>query len=165
MLTGFPRTRWPRLWFSESYAVRISVKISRICEFRIIMEIMTGLLGCCSSSTLGSRAKHCVKPSRRSAFDCIIRPAPSGTGRTTPSQPGHYPLNNAFSIYSSEVGVPDRWNPYDHDFRQVVDQHMFHRLLDIVPCKHRFALTRLIVSSHRLWVETGKWERLVVQYE
>ena len=32
------------------------------------------------------------KPSLRSGFDCIIRPAPSGAGRTTPSQPGHYPL-------------------------------------------------------------------------
>ena len=61
MLTGFPRTRWPRLRFSESYAVRISVKISRICEFRVIMGIMTGLLGCCSSSTLGSRANDYVK--------------------------------------------------------------------------------------------------------
>ena len=60
-LTGFPRTRWPRRWFSESYAVRISVKISRICEFRVIMGIMTGLLGCCSSSTLGSRANDYVK--------------------------------------------------------------------------------------------------------
>ena len=61
MLAGFPRTRWPRLRFSESYAVRISVKISRICEFRVIMGIMTGLLGCCSSSTLGSRANDYVK--------------------------------------------------------------------------------------------------------
>ena len=61
MLTGFPRTRWPRLRVSESYAVRISVKISRICEFRVIMGIMTGLLGCCSSSTLGSRANDDVK--------------------------------------------------------------------------------------------------------
>ena len=32
------------------------------------------------------------KPSLRSGFDCIIRPAPSGAGRTTPSQSGHYPL-------------------------------------------------------------------------
>ena len=32
------------------------------------------------------------KPSLRSGFDCIICPAPSGAGRTTPSQPGHYPL-------------------------------------------------------------------------
>ena len=61
MLTGFSKTRWPRLRFSESYAVRISVKISRICEFRVIMGIMTGLLGCCSSSTLGSRANDYVK--------------------------------------------------------------------------------------------------------
>ena len=81
MLTGFPRTRWPRRRFTESYAVRISVKISRICEFRVIKGIMIGLLGCCSSSTL-------------SGFDCIIRPAPSGAGRP-PSQPGHYPRNYA----------------------------------------------------------------------
>ena len=61
MLTGFPKTRWPRRRFSESYAVRISVKIPRICEFRVIMGIMTGLLGCCLSSTLGSRANDYVK--------------------------------------------------------------------------------------------------------
>ena len=54
ILTGFPKTRWPWRQFSESYAVRISVKISRNCEFRVIMGIMTGLLGCCSSSTLGA---------------------------------------------------------------------------------------------------------------
>ena len=46
---------------SESYAVRISVRISRICEFRVIMGIMTGLLRCCSSSTIGSRANDNVK--------------------------------------------------------------------------------------------------------
>ena len=91
MLTGFPKTKWPRRRFSESYAVRISVKISRICEFRVIMGIMTGLLGCCSSSTVGSRANDYVKT--REGFDCIIRPAPSRAGRTTPSQPGQYPLS------------------------------------------------------------------------
>ena len=90
MFAGFPRRRWPQLRFSESCAVRISVKISRICEFRVIMGIMTGLLGCCSSSTLGSRANEYL----RSGFDCIIRPVPSGAGRTTPSQPGHYPLTH-----------------------------------------------------------------------
>ena len=52
-----PRTRWPRLRFSESYAVRIS----RICEFRVIMGIMTSLLGCCWSSTLRSRGNDYVK--------------------------------------------------------------------------------------------------------
>ena len=40
------------------------------------------------------------KPSLRSGFDCIIRPAPSGTGRTTPSQPGHYPLSKQTIIGS-----------------------------------------------------------------
>ena len=109
MLTGFTRTtRWPRRRFSESYAVQIPVKISRICEFRVLMGIMTGLPGCCSSSTLGSRANDYVKTHRyarvwrmitsklRSGFNCIIRPAPSGAGRTTPSQPGHYPLNSCW---------------------------------------------------------------------
>ena len=41
--------------------------------------IMTGLRGCCPSSTRGSRAN-----------DVIIRPTPSGAGRTTPEQNGHY---------------------------------------------------------------------------
>ena len=59
MLTGFPRTRWPRRRFSESYAVRISVKISRIWEFRVIWEQWP--VGCCSYSTLGSRANDYVK--------------------------------------------------------------------------------------------------------
>ena len=45
------------------------------------------------------------KPSLRSGFDCIIRPAPSGPGRTTPSQSGHYPLINS-------------WNP-----RYVIERH------------------------------------------
>ena len=61
MLTGFPKTRWPRRRFSESYGVRTSVKISRICELRVIMWIMTGLLGCCLSSTIGSRVNDNVK--------------------------------------------------------------------------------------------------------
>ena len=61
-----------------------NISISWICEFRVMMGIMTCLLGCCSSSTRGSRADDY----------CIIRPAASGAGRTTPSQPGHYPLNN-----------------------------------------------------------------------
>ena len=36
-------------------------------------------------------------PDRSEGFDVIIRPAPSGAGRTTASQPSHYPLN-AFVI-------------------------------------------------------------------
>ena len=47
--------------FSESSVTRISAKISRICEFCIIMGIMTGLRGCCSSSTRGSRGNDTVK--------------------------------------------------------------------------------------------------------
>ena len=46
---------------SESYVARIPVKISRICDFHVIMGIMTGLLGCCSSSTLRSKANDYVK--------------------------------------------------------------------------------------------------------
>ena len=35
----------------------------------------------------------------------------------------------------------------------------------ILPKKHRMALTRLLVSSHRLHVETGRWERPVIPRE
>ena len=37
-------------------------------------------------------------------------------------------------------------SPRARFYRQVVDQHMFHRLLDVIPCKHRIALTRLIAA-------------------
>ena len=40
----------------------------------------------------------------RSGFDCIIRPASSGVGRTTPSPPGHYHPNISYRyiyIYSA----------------------------------------------------------------
>ena len=56
MFTKFPRAWWPRWRFSEFYAARISVKISQICEFGVKIGIITGLLECCLSSTLWSRA-------------------------------------------------------------------------------------------------------------
>ena len=79
MLTGFPRTRWQRRGFSKSYAVRISVKISRICQFRLIMEIMTGLLGCWTNNTLAAGhypliyALPSVKPQLMFGYEWIIR--------------------------------------------------------------------------------------------
>ena len=108
MLTGFPRTRWPRRRFSESYAVQISVKISRICEFRVIMGIMTGLLWCCSSSTSGAGGMITSKPSLRLSFDCIIRPAPSGAGTINTLadrslSPKSYPCKLVGCNYSSMV--------------------------------------------------------------
>ena len=70
-----------------------------------------------------------------------------------------------FDIFKQSWSARLVESPRARFYRQVVDQHMFHRLLDIMPCKHRIALNRLIVSSHRLRVETGRWERPVVQYE
>ena len=70
-----------------------------------------------------------------------------------------------FDIFKQSWSARLVESPRARFFRQVVDQRMFHRLFDIIPCKHRIALTRLIVSSHRLRVETGRWERPVVQYE
>ena len=84
----------PRRRLSGSYTARISVKISRICEFRAIMGIMTSLLGCCCPAPLRAGRMIMSKLSLRSGFDCIIPPAPSGAGRTTPPQPGHCPLTN-----------------------------------------------------------------------
>ena len=49
-----------------------------------------------------------ARVSLRWGFDCIIRPAPSGAGRRTPSQPGHYPLNN-------DNGGNDEDDDDDHD--------------------------------------------------
>ena len=70
------------------------------------------------------------KPSLRSGFDCIIRPAPSGAGRTTPSQPGHYPLSISwYYIYihgwdkgSHSVCIVRIWEKMDHRANRPVAQ-------------------------------------------
>ena len=101
MLTGFPRTRWPRWRFSESYAVQTSVKISRICEFRVIMGIMTGLLRCCSSSTLGRRANDYVKTLTTLGF--WLHHSPCSLGCWTNSTLAAWSLspNNSMNISDS----------------------------------------------------------------
>ena len=51
-------------------------------------------------------------------------------------------------------------------FRGVNSTHHFYCALDFITVnKHRVALTRLISSSHRLHVETGRWQRPAVPYE
>ena len=61
LLNGFPWIRWLRRRFSESSSARIWVKISEIRGIRVIMGIMTGLLGLYLWSTLGLSAKVHVK--------------------------------------------------------------------------------------------------------
>ena len=145
MLTGFPRTRWPQLRFSESYVVRISVKISRICEFCLIMGIMTSLLGCCSSSTLGSRAN-----------DYIIRPAPSGAGRTTPSQPGHNPLNLTDPAVCNPPLMPANSSPA-FTLKQdiVVWWNIFNPLNDHWATKCRSSFAIFTQLPQKQWYGTG----------
>ena len=70
-----------------------------------------------------------------------------------------------FDIFKQSWSARLVESPRARFYRQGVDQHMFHRLWDIIPCKYRIALTRLIVSNHRLRVETDRCERPVVQYE
>ena len=88
MLTGFPRTRWPRRRFSESYVARISVKISRIYEFRVTLEIVTEGDARLAPERAGRMMQSKSEPSED--FDVIIRPAPEGAGRTAPN---FYPIN------------------------------------------------------------------------
>ena len=48
-------------------------------------------------------------------------------------------------------------------YRIYKDNFSFSVYLDIVDVKaHRIALTRLIMSSHSLWIESGRWERPVI---
>ena len=85
--------------FSRSYATQFPVEISRICEFCVIMGIMTRLLGRCLLSTLGLRANDYVKKtSLRSDFNCIIRLEPSGASQTTSAQPRPFSLIKPDSI-------------------------------------------------------------------
>ena len=75
--------------FSESYVAQISVKISRLC----------GLLVCCSSSTLGSRANDYVKTLATLGFWRNHSPCSLGCWtNNTYSQPAHYPLSKTQCI-------------------------------------------------------------------
>ena len=51
-------------------------------------------------------------------------------------------------------------------FRVVIKEHFLHHFLDVVNVPaHRVSLIRLICSSHRLGIETGRWTRPVTPQE
>ena len=51
-------------------------------------------------------------------------------------------------------------SPGSRFYRSVINNYSLHpHLIDVVPKKHRVALTKLLVSSHTLHVETGRWMR------
>ena len=53
-------------------------------------------------------------------------------------------------------------SPIARFYREIIPNRIFSDLLVTVTVKkHRIALTRLICSSHRLRVETGRWDRPV----
>ena len=57
-------------------------------------------------------------------------------------------------------------SPRARFYRCMLIEHKFHSFLDkITNVQYRNALIRLIVSSHRLHVETGRWRRPVVPSE
>lgn len=57
-------------------------------------------------------------------------------------------------------------SPRARFYRNIITEHGFYKQLDMLQCKtHRTAITQLIVSSHRLGVETGRWDRPQVPYE
>ena len=94
MLCIVPGAGWPRSQVQWKLCGTIVSRNIEIGEFRVIMGIMTWLLGHCLRSTLGLRANNYVKtaPSSRSGFDCIIQ-SPRVLHRQCPSSPGHYPLS------------------------------------------------------------------------
>ena len=50
--------------------------------------------------------------------------------------------------------------------RRIIDEHTFHTQLDMIQIlSHRIAFVRLVTSSHRLKVETGRWTRPVTPVE
>ena len=51
-------------------------------------------------------------------------------------------------------------SPGSRFYRSVINDYSLHPyLVNVVPKKHRIALTKLLVSSHPLHVETGRWMR------
>ena len=57
-------------------------------------------------------------------------------------------------------------SPRARFFRSIIDEHTFHTQLDMIQIlTHRVAFARLVTSSHRLKVETGRWTRPVTPVE
>ena len=78
---------------------------------------------------------------------------------------------NAFWVRIRDI-YKQNWNaslknsPRARFFRSVVNEHQFYNQLDMLDKgSHRIALDRLMASSHRLGVETGRWARPIVPYE
>ena len=69
-------------------------------------------------------------------------------------------------IYKQNWNARLSESPRARFYRVVIKDLSFYEQLDKIHNKsHRNALARLITSSHRLRVETGRWERPVIPYE
>ena len=69
-------------------------------------------------------------------------------------------------IYKQNWNTRLTESPRARFYRVVINDLSFYEQLDKIHNKsHRNALARLITSSHRLRVETGRWERPVIPYE
>ena len=85
-------------WFNESSAAWFSFRISRLCEFRIVMGIMTGYLGVACEAPLDSGRMITSNPEQSNGFDCIILPELAGATPTTPAK--HRWLSSKYVIYA-----------------------------------------------------------------
>ena len=81
--------------FSEICAAQFSGEMSRICEFRVIMRIMTRLLVHCLWSTLVLRANDWLRQNPRCALvmTASFTLSPRVLHEQRPRSPGHYPLS------------------------------------------------------------------------
>ena len=74
--------------------------------------------------------------------------------------------NRLYDVFRQEWSARISESPRARFFRAVITEHSLHHILDIVNVPaHRASLIRLICSSHRLGVETGRWTRPVTPQE
>ena len=81
-------------WISKNKMAATAVQWE-LCDTNFHENITNLWVSCCNGNNDRSARVLFVQHPReqgelRSGFDCIIGPAPSGAGRTTPSQHGHY---------------------------------------------------------------------------
>ena len=112
-------------------------------------------------------------PSRNWAYDVKQLLRTSGFGDVWFSQGVSDPesFNKAFicrlcdmfkKIWSSRLYQ----SPRARLFRSLIDEHTFHRQLDMIQIlSHRIAFARLVIGSHRLKVETGRCTRPITPVE
>ena len=71
-----------------------------------------------------------------------------------------------YDVFQQEWSARITESPRARFYRVIIAEHSCHRILEVINVPaHRASLIRLVCSSHRLGIETGRWSRPVIPQE